>query len=231
MDALAALADIARRAVAPTELGDVLQHAVVVLGAELDCEHATVLELAPEGDDVRLRAGIGWEQGFVGRTVDAMPGGYVAFALASDVPVVVPDRAAETRFAPSPVLLDTGVRSSIAVRIPGTGARPYGVVGVHSERPRAFTADEIGLVSAVAVVLTSAIARHRQAIEINDELLQTLVLAHYAEVQRRPDVADLITQAIGQTQALINTLLGAPAAPPLPGDLRRVRPAVSPPDG
>ena len=227
MEALAALAELARRAVAPADLGQVLQHAVEVLGAMLAVEHVTVLELAPEGQDVRLRAGIGWEQGVIGRTVDAMPGGYVAFALAAEEPVVVADLATETRFAPSPVLLAAGVVSSVAVRIPGRGERPYGVVGVHSEHPREFTAQEVAFVAAVAVVLTSVIARHRQAIEINDELLQTLVLAHYALAAGEPSAPLLIERAIGQTHGLINGLLGSPTTPPLPGDLRRAAAAVS----
>src|SRR3954447_11874623 len=121
MEALAALAELARRAVAPADLGQVLQDAVEVLGAMLAVEHVTVLELAPQGSDVRLRAGVGWEEGVIGRTVDAMPGGYVAYALASREPIVVGDLATETRFDTSPVLLDAGVRSSIAARIPGPG--------------------------------------------------------------------------------------------------------------
>src|SRR4051794_28122287 len=124
MDALAALAQLARRAVVPAELGHVLQDAVAVLAGVLGLEHATVMELAPEGDDVRLRAGIGWEEGVIGRTVDAMPGGYVAYALAHAEPVVVDDLGTETRFVPSPVLLSAGIRSSVAVRIRGTGQRP-----------------------------------------------------------------------------------------------------------
>src|SRR3954454_882520 len=177
MDALGALAELARRAVVPAELGRVLQDAVELLGTVLDVEHATVMELAPEGEDVRLRAGIGWEEGVIGRTVDAMPSGYVAYALAQPEPVVVEDLAAETRFAPSPVLLEAGIRSSVAVRINGTAQRPYGVLGAHTARPRRFGEDELAVMDAVATVLTSAIARHRQAVEINDELLQTLVLA------------------------------------------------------
>jgi GAF domain-containing protein len=199
-----------------------------VLGAVLDVEHATVMELAPEGDDVRLRAGVGWEEGVIGRTVDAMPGGYVAYALTHAEPVVVDDLASETRFAPSPVLLAAGIRSSVAVRISGTADRPYGVLGAHTAQPRRFGDEELAFMDAVATVLTSAIARHRQAVEINDELLQTLVLARYAQ-REGGDAGPLLDQAIAQTRALINDLLGDPSHPPLPGDLRRVRGARAAP--
>jgi len=229
MDALTALAELARRAVAPTELGRVLQDAVEVLAAVLDVEHATIMELAPEGDDVRLRAGVGWEEGAIGRTVDAMPGGYVAYALAATEPVVVTDLAAETRFTPSPVLLTASIRSSVAVRIPGTADRAYGVVGVHTAQMRQFTADELAFAGAVAMILASVIARHRRAIEINDEILQTLVLAQYAQRDGTADAGRLLDEAIAQTRALINDLLGDRSAPPLPGDLRRVRGARAAP--
>jgi GAF domain-containing protein len=196
--------------------------------AVLDVEHATVMELAPEGEDVRLRAGVGWEEGVIGRTVDAMPGGYVAYALEQPEPVVVDDLAAETRFAPSPVLLDAGIRSSVAVRISGMAERPFGVLGAHTARQRRFGHEELAFMVAVATVLTSAIARHRQAVEINDELLQTLVLARYAQRQGG-DAGTLLEQAIAQTRALINDLLGDPSHPPLPGDLRRARGARAAP--
>src|SRR4051794_17180953 len=229
MDALGALAELARRAVVPAELGRVLQDAVEVLGAVLVVEHATVMELAPEGADVRLRAGVGWEEGIIGRTVDAMPGGYVAYALGRTAPVVVEDLASETRFAPSPVLLSAGIRSSVAVCIRGTGERPYGVLGAHTARQRRFSDEDLAFMDAVATLLTSAIARHRQAVEINDEILQTLVLAGYAQRQGRDDAGRLLEQAIAQTRALINDLLGDPSHPPLPGDLRRVRGARAAP--
>src|SRR2546423_1449428 len=43
MDVLAALAELARRAVVPAELGGVLQDAVEVLASVLGVEHATVM--------------------------------------------------------------------------------------------------------------------------------------------------------------------------------------------
>src|SRR5919112_5220380 len=111
---------------------EALQEAVELIARALAVEHVTVLELAPRGDDVRLRAGVGWGEGAIGHTVAAMPGGYVRFTLDSPAPVIVEDLASETRFTPSPALLDAGIRSSAAVRIPGRDERPYGVIGAHS---------------------------------------------------------------------------------------------------
>jgi len=123
------------------------------------------------------------------------------------------------------VLLEMGVRSTVALRIPGIGERPFGVVGVHATELREFSTKDLTFLEGVATILASAIARHRQAIEINDEILQTLILAHYALEQGRPDALGLLDQAIEQTRGLISGLLG----PPLPGDLRRGAPAAPPP--
>lgn len=224
----AALAEIARRALAPAELGALLQEAVVLVSETLGVSEVSVLELAPEGPDVRLRAGVGWEEGAIGHRVDAMPGGFVAHTLAADAPVVVEDLLEERRFATSPVLLARGVRSSVACRIPGPQERPFGVVGAHAAEPGRFGGEAAGFLAAVAGILASVIARHRRAVEINDEILQTLVLARYALDGGSGDARALVDQAVRRTRGLIGELLGGEAgaaSTALPGDLRRAAPA------
>lgn len=228
MEPLAALAEIARRAVIPVELGRALQDAVELAAGALEAPHATVLELSPDGDDMRLRAGVGWEEDAIGHPVDPMPEGYIAFTLNSAEPVVVDDIVAERRFAASPVLEDLGIRTSAAVRIPGTGDRPFGVVGMHRTEPRPFTAADVALLAGTATILTSVIARHRRAIDINDAVLQSLVVARYGFQQGRPDALAMLDDAIVRTRALVSAMLGENAGAALPGDLRRRDPVVTP---
>src|SRR5258708_6171422 len=120
--------------------------AVGLVVRALDVEHATILELGPGDDRLRLRAGVGWGGGVVGVTVDAMPGGHVAYTLTSSEPVVVADLADEGRFAASPQLLAAGVKSSLSVRIPSGGPVPFGVIGAHATVSRAFGAGDAALV-------------------------------------------------------------------------------------
>jgi GAF domain-containing protein len=200
---------------------EALQDAVELIARSLRVEHVTVLELAPQSEDVRLRAGVGWEEGVIGHTVDAMPGGYVRFTLDATEPVIVEDLATEERFTPSPVLLGAGIRASAAVRIPGRGERPYGVIGAHSTARRTFGSDEIAFLADMAGILSSVIARHRQAVEINDEILQAMIVAHYAAQQGRPEAAELLERAIARTRSLVSEMLDEGGAVSLPGDLRR----------
>lgn len=223
----AALAELGGRIIAPAELGRVLQGAVELVAESMEVEHATVLELSPDGREVRLRAGVGWEERDIGHQVDAMPGGHVRFVLDSADPVIVDDLANEPRFETSPLLLGEGVRASLAVRIPGAGALPFGVIGVHTARERRFTPEDGQFLEGVATMLASAISRHRRAIEMNDEILQTLVLAQYALRHGRDDAGALLDKAIGHTRAMISRLLGeteSGVSTTLPGDLRRQAP-------
>ena len=222
----AALAELGGRVLAPQELGRILQDAVELVAQTLEVEHATVLELSPDGDEVRLRAGVGWQEREVGHRVDAMPGGHVAYVLESDDPVIVDDVASETRFDPSPLLIEQNIRASLGVSIPGTGSQPFGVLGVHTAGDKRFTEVDAQFLEGVANVLASAIARHRRAIEMNDEILQTLVLAQYAVRRGSPEAPGLLDNAIAQTRAMITRLLGAEGGTgtTLPGDLRREAP-------
>jgi GAF domain-containing protein len=200
--------------------------AVDLVARALRVEHVTILELSPADGRLRLRAGVGWGGGIVGTTVDAMPEGHVAYTLASAEPVVVTDMAAEQRFAVSPQLLSAGVCSSLSVRIPSGGEVPFGVIGAHATEAREFADREIALVEGVAAIVGAAIANQRRALDVHDGVLQSLVVAHYSlgtgDVEA---AADAIRAAHEEARALVEELLGDITTEPLPGDLRRAKPA------
>jgi GAF domain-containing protein len=222
-----ALAELGRRVITPMELGRILQGAIELVAETLGAQHATVLELSPDGHDLRLRAGVGWEEGAIGHRVALAPGAQVSYVLDASEAVIVDDLRSEDRFEASPILLGLGVRASLAVRIPAPGQRPFGVIGAHSTEQGVFSAQDGQFLAGVAGVLSSAIARHRRAIEMNDEILQTLVLAQYALHQGRDDTAALLDKAVAHTRSMITRLLGDSEGGQmgtLPGDLRRQAP-------
>lgn len=220
------LAELARRALERPDAVSVMRDAIELVARALDVKHVTILELSPADERLRLRAGVGWGDGVVGTTVDAMPGGHVAYTLASAEPVVVADLTGERRFAISPQLIDAGVRSSLSVRIPSGGPVPFGVIGAHATEPRSFSADEIALVEGIAAIVGAAIANQRRALDVHDGVLQALVVAHYSLGAGDVDAAaDAVRAAHNEARALVEHLLGDASTEPLPGDLRRARPA------
>jgi GAF domain-containing protein len=222
----AALADLARRALERPDAVSVMAGAVALVARALAVEHVTVLELGPGDDQLRMRAGIGWGDGVIGRSVDAMPGGHVSFTLASAEPVVVADMAAEERFAASPQLVGAGVRSSVSVRVPSGGPVPFGVIGAHSTQRRSFASADVALMEGAAALVGAAIANQRRALDVHDGVLQALVVAHYSlGTGDATAAAAAIRAAHEAARSLVDDLLGDAATQPLPGDLRRSRPA------
>jgi len=154
--AVASLGQVALGGAEPSSLFDA---AVETLASTLRVELAKVLELLPGGDELVLRAGVGWRGG-VGQRVRAGEGSQAGFTLLRREPVVVEDLAAETRFRGPALLTEHGVVSGVSVVIAGR-EQPFGILGVHTTSRRAFSEDDVSFVQSVADLLGQAIARKR----------------------------------------------------------------------
>jgi len=113
-----------------------------------------------------LRAGVGWKSGAVGQaSVAADPNTQSGFTLTAGEPVVVENLTAETRFQPSPFLVEHGVVSGITVAIAGHG-KAFGILGAHTTNRRQFSEDEVHFLLSVATVLAMAVERMRAETEL-----------------------------------------------------------------
>lgn len=126
----------------------------------LGVEFVEVLELLPDGS-LLLREGVGWRHGHVGATtVPSGRGSQGGFTLDAEVPVIVEDLSAETRFTGSPLLQEHDIESGITVVIPGR-ERPFGALGGHVAERRTFTRDDVNYLQAMANVLAAAVDQRR----------------------------------------------------------------------
>lgn len=157
----AVLAKLGQAALAATDLPVLLDEAVKLTADTLGVEYCKILELLPNGEELLLRAGVGWQEGLVGKAiVGAGHDSQAGFTLLTDEPVIVEDLAEEPRFSGPPLLHDHGVVSGMSVII-GSLERPYGVMGAHTTRRRAFIRDEVNFLQAIANVIGTAIERKR----------------------------------------------------------------------
>jgi len=160
------LAAVGQFALVTTDLSELLNQTVIFVTQTLEVEYCGVFELLPDGKTLILRAGAGWKEGYVGRaTIDAEPGSQVGHTFVAREPVVVTDMRQETRFAPSPLLVEHGVVSGVNVVIAGD-VFPFGVLAAHSLRKRNFTEEEIHFLQALAHVLATALERKRTEAEV-----------------------------------------------------------------
>ncbi|MCA1738349.1 MAG: PAS domain S-box protein [Actinobacteria bacterium] len=134
----AAVAELGRRALTEPDLSALMDEAVEVVAHTLGVEYCKILKLLPEGDDLLLCAGVGWDEGLVGRAkVSAGLDSQAGYTLFTDEPVVVEDLNTESRFSGPPLLREHGVVSGMstiirgkgggeAARGPGSRAQPVG---------------------------------------------------------------------------------------------------------
>jgi PAS domain S-box-containing protein len=155
----AAVAELGRRALEGVGVAEVTEAAVSLVAETLGVEYAHVLELTTGGDQLKLYAEVGWPPGSAGRLMPAEPeSSQAAYAIQLDGPVIVEDFRDEQRFERPPALAELRARSGVCVTVEGE-SRPFGVLCAHSTRRRAFTADEVNFLQAVANVLATAIGR------------------------------------------------------------------------
>ncbi|HZI22598.1 MAG TPA: PAS domain S-box protein [Gemmatimonadales bacterium] len=172
-----AVAHLGQRALAGAPVDELMTAAVTSASRALDVEFAGLLELRPESRTLLLRAGVGWREGSVGRTVlPADPDSHAGYVLRSTGQVVVEDLATDARFGSAPLLSPHGVVSSLSVIVPGKD-RPFGILGVHSATRREFTVHDTHFLQAIANVLATAIDRGRteDALRRSEEHFRSLI--------------------------------------------------------
>jgi two-component sensor histidine kinase len=167
----AMLADFGRRALTTDDLGVLLQEAAVLAAQGLNTDMSKVMELVPERNILRLRAGVGWKPGWVGTAMAGTDTRSAAgYALKMASPVISEDVASDPRFDVEEIAREHGVVSSANVIIRGRG-EPFGTLQVDSTTRRRFTGHDIDFLQGFANLLGAAI----------DHLEATRLLADAAE--------------------------------------------------
>ena len=182
----AILAQLSQQLLLGTEVSQLMDAGVSLVSQTLAVEYCQLLELLPDGNALRLEAGVGWRDGLVGQAmIDATPNTHAGYTLHCREPIVVEDLRCETRFRGSPLLHDHNIVSGMSVIIDAihskeneansTSYHPFGVLGVYTSRPEAFSRSDVDFLQSVANIFAAAIAYQRG----NDTLYQAK--AHLAQ--------------------------------------------------
>ena len=185
----AVVADLGLRALASDDLQPLMDEAVGVVARTLAVELVAIAELLSGGEELVLRAGVGWEEGAVGNaTGPAGRGSLVGYMVMAAEPVISEDVRADERFRISPFLSEHEPLSALAVVIAGREG-PFGCLGAFSKQRHSFSEHDVNFMQAVANVLATAVERAqgeeklhqvreaergRIARELHDEALQEL---------------------------------------------------------
>ena len=159
-----AVAALGRFALGSHDLSEVMTEAVATATFTLGVDLGRVLELDDDGERLIMVAAVGMATeaiGARGMPLSLSESEGAAHTLRTGEPTIVEDMATETRFEPSPTLRRLGVVSSLSVPIEGHD-QPFGVLNVAHSEPRAFAADEIEFLTAIATLIIIAVERDRE---------------------------------------------------------------------
>ena len=158
-----AVAQLGREALLGNDLGFLMDLATAVVADTLGDTRSMILEFLPESGKLRLRAGVGWRQGAVGRVVvDGDAASLFGHALRSASPLVTEDIATRTGLRIPSLLIEHGVVSGMSVVIDALDGGAWGLLGAQTTARRRFTAEDVNFLQAVANVLAAAI--HRETV-------------------------------------------------------------------
>jgi diguanylate cyclase (GGDEF)-like protein/PAS domain S-box-containing protein len=156
-----AIAVYVQYALEEREIEELVANAAAMTTSGLDVTHSAVYRVAPEGDDMMVIAGVGWDsQTLAASQLCAIRAETARFALTSGQ-AVVRERIEDSDVAGEDSLLSMEhLCSSIEVVIP-TSEGPFGVIGAYSREPGRFGKDDESFVRTIATALGTAIGRKR----------------------------------------------------------------------
>src|SRR6185503_15391720 len=116
----ATVAELGRQALTGIELPIFMHELITSVRDTLGVDYVQILELQPDERSLKLVAGVGWRDGFVGEAiVDVDDGSHAAHTLISHQPVIIEDLTNETRFRTPQMLVDHQIVSGISLGIAG----------------------------------------------------------------------------------------------------------------
>jgi len=135
-----------------------MERAVSLVASTLQVDYVRVLELLPDGQNLLLRAGIGWRPGLVGTATIPLENTQVGFLLESMEPLIIEDFHTDTRFEASWLLREHYVRSGIGAMIYGE-PNPFGELAAYTKEHRLFTEEDVLFLRATANTLAESFSR------------------------------------------------------------------------
>jgi len=190
------IAAFSEQALACVDIDSLLAQVVAVVTEGLSASFSQVLQLAPDGSTLTLKAGKGWGEEWMNRwSIAPTPGTQARCVLDATMPLLFDDLAHDVRFTPSEILTAHGIASGVEVAIGGRDEL-FGILGVYSCEKLRFSVDGAYFVQSVANILETTVLRKR-----TDEKL--LYLAQFDTVTGLPNrnlFLDRLMQLVTQSR-------------------------------
>ncbi|MEX1197838.1 MAG: EAL domain-containing protein [Pseudohongiellaceae bacterium] len=156
------VAGFGRSVLATADIVRACHEAATIMADGLGVGHSKVLLYDEPSRTCTITAGVGWSPEWIGRKIHRSDWSYsqTDHVLDSQEAVIIENFRHETRFSPSPLLVQHNIISGINVVIQGVEG-PLGILGAYAREPRHFSTDDVGFLQSLANTLGTAIERQR----------------------------------------------------------------------
>jgi len=186
---------------------ELLNETVRLTAEGMNSEFCKVLEYLPTENQLLVRAGVGWNEGIVGKaTIGVDQESPSGFALHTGKPVISNHLENEQRFRTPELLVQHGIRRAMNVILQGNGA-PYGVLEVDSRSEGEFNQNDIAFLQGAANILGMAIERQRDERRLKDALDRHQVLLREITHRVKNSLQTVTSMLHLQASALNNAAL------------------------
>lgn len=193
------LAELGVLALQGASFSDLLSHTARLVAEGLEADFSKVLKYLPKENRLLVSAGVGWDQGVIGKaTVGADLASPAGFALQTRKPVISNHLENEKRFRTPELLLEHGIRRAMNVILQGDGS-PFGVLEVDSRSEGEFSEHDLSFLQGAANVLGMAIERERYERHLKTTFEKQEVLL--AEINHRVKNSLQVVSSMLQLQA------------------------------
>ena len=193
------LAELGVTALQGADFDKLLAETVRLTAEALRAEFCKVLEYIPSENRLLVRAGVGWDEGIVGKaSIGADLASPAGFALRTGKPVISNHLENEERFRTPEMLAQHGIHRAMNVILQGDG-RPFGVLEVDSRSEDEFVEQDLAFLQGAANILGMAIEREHHARNLEAALERHQVLLK--EMGHRVKNSLMIVTSMLQLQA------------------------------
>lgn len=174
---LTAFAQFTSRSLGKVDLDALMLDACLRARAGINMTHAKLLEYIPGRDQLIMRAGVGWKEGYVGRyAVSPDLNTPIGRAFSLSEPVPVSDYTQNPQYRYPALLREHHCVSSVNVPV-RTDDGIFGILEVDDISPRDFTADDIYFLTGLGNTLAHAIDLRRSLDALNRALEEKQMFA------------------------------------------------------